>query len=117
MAHVVVRNLRALTWVAIVAAWGLKLAVSGLLWPGDQAQHVPSSPAAESPATPDDLLHRHDCWRQDPPRDMRHQLPGHVVVTTRSGRTVYGGTRLVGRALDQELADKPAGLTVWGFCR
>jgi hypothetical protein len=48
---------------------------------------------------------------------MRDKVPGHVVVTKRTGQTVYGGPRLVTRAIDQQFADKPYGLTIWGFCR
>jgi hypothetical protein len=48
---------------------------------------------------------------------MRGQVPGHVVVTTRSGRAVYGGPRLTAKALEHQFGHKRAGLTVWGFCR
>jgi hypothetical protein len=113
----VVRHLRTLAVIAFVAAWGLRLAVTGVLWADHEAHYAPSTPAVEAVATPSHLLDRHACWTDRAPADMRGRLPGHVVVSTRSGRTVYGGTRLVGMALDQQFAHKPAGLTVWGFCR
>src|SRR3954451_22189640 len=98
----VLRHLGLLAMIAVVAAWGVRLSTSGGLYAHDDDVHYPSSPAAEAAPTPGHLLEAHACWTGHAPADMRNRLPGHVVVTTRSGRTVYGGPRLVGRALDQQ---------------
>ena len=117
MLRFVVRHLRTLAMIAFVMAWGIRLAAGGQLF-AHEAHYAPlPAPTVEAVVTPDHLLDKHGCWSDQAPADMRGKLPGHVVVSTRSGRTVYGGTRLVGMALDQQFAHKPAGLTVWGFCR
>jgi hypothetical protein len=108
------RHLRLLAMMVVVAAWAARFAVGGAVYADDD---VASTPATQAAVTPSHLIESHDCWSERAPADMRDRLPGHVVVTTRSGRTVYGGPRLVGKALDQQFAHKPAGLTVWGFCR
>ena len=77
----------------------------------------PPAVASDSAPTPARLLEAHHCWTHQAPHAMQGKVPGHVVVTTRSGKTRYGGAHLVGRALDQEFAHKRAGLTVWAFCR
>jgi hypothetical protein len=114
--QLVARHLRALTLVVFVATWAVRLAAGGLLWSDDGHSGTPR-PASDASTTIAHLLHAHDCWREKAPADMRGQVPGHVVVTTRSGRTVYGGPRLAGKALEQQFGHKRAGLTVWGFCR
>jgi len=115
--HLVVRHLRLLTMLGVIAAWGVRLAMSGQLYADADVHYVPSSPTVEASVTPSHLLEAHGCWRGQAPADMRNRLPRHVVVTTRTGRTVYGGPALVGQALDQQFAHKPAGLTIHGFCR
>ena len=114
------RHLRTLVVIAFVMAWGIRLAVGGQLHAHQDAHLAPPTSTGEAvapPATPAHLLDEHGCWRDQAPADMRGKLPGHVVVSTRSGRTVYGGARLVGKALEQQFGHKPSGLTVWGFCR
>lgn len=113
----VLSHLRGLTLLAVVAAWGVRLMTGGALYADDAASQPPSSRAAQASVTPSHLLEAHDCWTLQAPADMRGQVPGHVVVTTRSGAAKYAGPRLVKAALDQQFAHKPAGLTIWGFCR
>jgi hypothetical protein len=97
--------------VLLVAVFAGGVAI-GAVWLGHGAEtEVQQVSRSEA------LLVAHHCWSGDAPRRMRGQLPGHVVVTNRRGRTMYGGTRLVGLALDQQFNHKPAGLTVHGFCR
>ncbi len=97
-----------------VPRWWPDLVLSG----GGGALWAPSAPTSEpAPSRVEHLLDVHDCWSGAAPAEMRHRIPGHVVVTTRRGRTVYGDPRLVGKALDQEFAHKRAGLTIHGFCR
>jgi hypothetical protein len=101
-----------------VSAWAGGLATGGAIWGGEDARYVPPSSAEVSSVSPSQrLLDAHDCWTRQAPADMRNKVPGHVVVTKRTGQIVYGGPRLVTRAIDQQLADKPYGLTIWGFCR
>lgn len=79
-------------------------------------QPVPS-PAAAHDTRIAQLLHDHDCWTGKAPADMTGKMPGHVVVTTRGGRIVYGGPRLVDAALDQVFNGTKRHLIVGGFCR
>lgn len=58
------------------------------------------------------LMERHGCWSDDAPAEMVGVLPGHVV-TDRG----YGGSRMVGIALEQVFDDVDHGLTIAGFCR
>ena len=111
------RHLRTLALIAFVMAWGIRLALGGQLDGHVEGHYAPATPAGEAVAAPSHLLDQHGCWTSQAPADMRGKVPGHVVVSTPSGRIVYGGTRLVAKALDQQFANKPAGLTVWGFCR
>lgn len=67
--------------------------------------------------TPAELVARHDCWSGPAPADMEGKMPGHVVVTLPDGEIRYGGSHLVGKALDQIFSDAEYGLTVHGFCR
>lgn len=80
----------------------------------------PETPAAQSivEGSPADLITKHGCWTGEAPADMEGVLPGHVVVT-KDGATapVYGGSRLVGKALEQIFEGKNHNLTVHGFCR
>lgn len=62
------------------------------------------------------LAAAHDCWTGAAPADMKGRIPGHVVVTTPGGRTVYSA-RLVGPALEQTFDGQGAGLVVHAFCR
>lgn len=64
----------------------------------------------------DQLVERHDCWVDRAPADMRGEFPGHAVVTTASGRTVYSA-RHVDRALHHVFHDEYPDLTVHAFCR
>lgn len=57
----------------------------------------------------------HDCWTGEAPAHMQGVIPGHVVVT-RDGRTIYGGSALVGKALEQVFDGVDHGLTVHAFC-
>ena len=106
----------------VLSAWAGGMATGGAIASDDQA--ALQADLGTSPSTPPtaetralDLYNAHDCWRDKAPADMRGRVPGHVVVTRRNGRTVYGGPRLVSRALDQQFANKPAGLKIWAFCR
>ena len=103
----------------LIGAWTGGLLTGGAIWRGDKEVRFepPSRTTTPAEARSQQLIEAHGCWRQQAPADMRGKLPGHVVVTTRVGRTVYGGRRLVGHALDQQFAHQPAGLTVWAFCR
>lgn len=81
---------------------------------------VPLPTAQKAPATIPTaryLLDQHHCWSGEAPKDMRGQIPGHVVVTRPDGSTTYAGRRLTGQALGQLFAGERHGLTVWGFCR
>ena len=78
------------------------------------APGVPS-PGAVQPVVPDRpqaLMDEHDCWSGAAPKDMKGVVPGHVV--TNRG---LGGTRMVGKALEQVFGAKDHGLVVYGFCR
>ena len=95
--------------------------IAGTMTP-DVAMQRPtdaSRPAADPVKT---LMDEHGCWSGEAPADMRGKLPGHVVAT-KNGRLVYGGTRMVGQALDQlpeTMTGKPPvdhGLRVHGYCR
>ena len=70
-------------------------------------------PAAQVTAKAERLIEAHDCWTQDGPAGV---IPGHVVVS-HQGRTVYGGARLAGMALEQLFDGADHGLVVHGFCR
>jgi hypothetical protein len=111
-------KLKLATFLVLVAWAGGMVAGASIVAGNAQVRQVDQGgtlSAAESRAL--DLYHAHDCWRDEPPADMRGRVPGHVVVTTRHGRTTYGGPRLVSRALSQLFEDEPAGLRVWSFCR
>ncbi len=109
---------RKLWSLVVTCLMSAALVAGGLLWTGSTAQSLPSSPAAEpAPSRAERLVETHGCWTGPAPADMRDQVPGHVVVTTRAGRTVYGGPRLVRKALDQVFADRPGGLGIHAFCR
>lgn len=71
------------------------------------------TPAAQITTDAARLIAKHDCWTQNGPRGV---IPGHVVAT-REGRTIYGGARLTGMALEQIFDGTNHGLTVHGFCR
>lgn len=77
---------------------------------------APSIQAPVAQGSPADLLAKHDCWTGEAPADMQGVVPGHVIVT-KGASPVYGGTRLVGQALEQIFEDVDHGLTVHGFCR
>lgn len=89
--------------------------VPDLLPPRDGGVQQASISASPSPSAAAHLVQRHDCWTGAAPGDVT--LPGHVVVTLPDGETVYGGERLVGRALAQVFDGADHGLTVHAFCR
>ncbi len=70
-----------------------------------------------APGSPAALIAAHDCWTGDAPADMVGEMPGHVVVSLPNGVPVYGGERMVGKALDQVFGDAEHGLTVAGWCK
>ena len=109
---------RQLWGLVVTCLLGAALVAGGLLWTGSTAQSLPSSPASEPTASrAEQLVEVHGCWTGPAPSDMRYEVPGHVVVTTRAGRTVYGGPRLVRKALDQVFAHTRNGLVIHAFCR
>ena len=109
---------RQLWGLVVTCLLGVALVAGGLIWTGSTAQSLPSSPASDpAPSRAQELVEDHGCWTGPAPADMRFEVPGHVVVTTRAGRTVYGGPRLVSKALDQQFAHQRHGLVIHGFCR
>lgn len=74
------------------------------------------TPKAVAPSLVAQLAERHGCWSGEAPADMQGVLPGHVLVTS-DGETRVGGSRLVGKALEQVFDGADHGLTVHGFCR
>jgi hypothetical protein len=82
--------------------------------PTSSASSAPSERATRS-TLGERLIEVHDCWTGDAPTYMAGQIPGHVVVTTRKGRTIYSAS-LVGPALDQVFGGSTRGLTVRAFC-
>lgn len=86
------------------------------------------TPAAETVVTPEHradpapapeplanrLVKQHACWTGMAPEGIA--LPGHVVVTTRDGRTLYSAV-LVAPALEQLFVQNvDNGLDIHGFC-
>lgn len=90
---------------------GLMVVVLMIARPADAGhlRMVPNHDRAER------LLKVHHCWQHDAPADV--EIPGHVVLDLPAGRTVYGGPKLTGRALDQQFDGKDHGFRIWGFCR
>lgn len=75
----------------------------------------PGNDFDRGPTTVETLIAAHDCWTGSAPADV--EIPGHVVVTTPAGDTVYAGARRVGQALEQVFDGAGHGLTVHAFCR
>lgn len=108
---------------AAVAAVGVLVAVAMVAWSvgatmrprQDNDRQTSLRPQAVTSA--DSLIAVHDCWTQDAPADMAGKVPGHVVVVLPNGDTVYGGRRLVAKALGQVFDGEQHGLSVIGFCR
>lgn len=78
----------------------------------------------DAPGSPAALVHANDCWSDVMPADMQGKIPGHVVVSDPAHATfdnpsgvTYGGTRLVGKALEQAFENKKHNLTIHAFCR
>ena len=92
--------------VAFVAGY---VGVAALL---DEQPAAPTVQMAPNPA--ESLIADHGCWTGEAPAGVT--VPGHVVVTLRVGRTVYGGPRLTGQALEQIVDGKAHGLRVLAFC-
>jgi hypothetical protein len=113
--------LRKVLTSVVLAVFGIGAGhfIAGTAGSTDRDLGYPAPPTIASDSAPrhTSLLDQHHCWTHQAPSDMQGKVPGHVVVTTRKGRTRYGGAHLVGLALDQQFAHKHAGLTVWGFCR
>lgn len=80
---------------------------------GDEAMAIRPQ-VTDSPAA---IAAKHDCWTGEAPADMAGQMPGHVVVSTPNGDVVYGGPRLVSKALSQIFEGADHNLNVHGFCR
>lgn len=90
----------------------LGAATIGTPYSYDDETVMADRPAVEgSPAA---LVEAHDCWTGEAPADV--EVPGHVVVTV-GNDTIYGGPRLVGKALSQIFDGANHGLVVHGFCR
>lgn len=62
----------------------------------------------------DVLASTHDCWRAGEP--AKAAWPGHVVVTTEDGHTVYSA-KYVHQALEQVFHGRYPNLVVHAFCR
>jgi hypothetical protein len=104
--------------IAVVVMLAGRVAADELHRGGRDVEYSPASPGITTPAArAQQMVARHGCWRAQPPPDMTNKVPGHVVVTTHSGRTRYGGARLVELALGQLFEGKKADLKIWGFCR
>lgn len=73
---------------------------------------VETAPPVYDPAQA--IAAEHGCWTGKAPEGVT--IPGHVVVTTADGRTVYAGPKVVADALDQVFNHIPHGLTVHAFC-
>ena len=94
------------------------LALSAVLFGNDPTDTDPEYHPGSRPTAVEvgpAMVQGHDCWVHEAPPGV--SIPGHVVVTTPEGRTVYGGPRLTGLALEQVFDHIDHGLTVWGFCR
>lgn len=98
-----------------LAALAAGIAVTGTVaaLTAEQSDDTPTP----APSKAEVLIDRHDCWSGPAPADMEGELPGHVVVTTSAGETVYAGSRRVGQALEQVFEGADHGLTVHAFCR
>lgn len=108
--------------VMIVGAFGASFMAAGagsaqfaaIPEQGIESNVMDDRPVAKG--SPQDLIEKHKCWTGEAPADMQGQMPGHVVVT-KGVAPVYGGSHLVGQALEQIFEGKDHGLTVHGFCR
>ena len=121
LTKVVMRRLAAIVLVAAIAVVVMlagRVAADELHRGDRDVDYSPASPGITPPtARAQQLAASHGCWRAQPPPDMTNKVPGHVVVTTHTGRTRYGGAHLVDLALGQLFEGRKAGLTIWGFCR
>lgn len=113
------RNLiRALLTPVLILGFGAAgyAAASHLPMTGVMAPHqaVPTAPA--EPSRAEVLIKKHDCWTGEAPADV--EIPGHVVLTLKNGKTVYEGSLGVEAAL-QHIFDAPLpGIKeVHAFCR
>ncbi|WP_067434147.1 hypothetical protein [Nocardioides jensenii] len=108
--------------VATTVAFGAGFGFTAMALDDGVVDSTFETPAQSSgPAVPNKvaaLIAKHDCWTGQAPADMEGVVPGHVVVT-KHGATAptYGGSRLVGLALDQVFNGADHSLTVHGFCR
>lgn len=104
--------------VLVVAAIGVPLgtaeAVHGAMAHRTDVSLGPAKPPVPTPAAI--LIHEHDCWTGEQPADMAGRLPGHVVATLPTGRTVYSH-HLISEALDQTFNHTDHHLTIHAYCR
>lgn len=96
--------------LAVSAIVGAVLSLSALL-----PQVVVAEPALPEPSPAEILAGIHGCWAGEAPADMRGKIPGHVVMTLPSGRTVYSTD--VDRAMRHVFETPERGLMVHAFCR
>ena len=104
--------------LAMVGGFAVGIGIMALVAPPAVLEFDRSELPAESasPSRADRLVAKHGCWTDAAPPDMAGKLPGHVVASTREGRTVYSAA-LVGPALDQIFGKHDRGLVVHAFCR
>ena len=104
--------------LAMLGGFGVGIAIVTLVAPPAILEFDRADLPAESasPSRADRLAEKYDCWTHDAPADMTGKRPGHVVVSTATGRAVYSAA-LVGRALDQAVGGHDRGLLVHAFCR